>query len=120
VRLGLEALAKDAPDFVLIHDAARPLVTAQVIENVIAALKAGAEGAVPMQPLADTLRRKDGESWTTIARDNLYRAQTPQGFRFADILAAHRAHAARDATMMSRSRRWRASRWKRWRETKAI
>jgi 2-C-methyl-D-erythritol 4-phosphate cytidylyltransferase/2-C-methyl-D-erythritol 2,4-cyclodiphosphate synthase len=98
VRLGLEALAKDAPDFVLIHDAARPLVTAQVIENVIAALKAGAEGAVPMQPLADTLRRKDGESWTTIARDNLYRAQTPQGFRFADILAAHRAHAARDAT----------------------
>src|ERR1700733_2153107 len=42
VRLGLEALAKDAPDFVLIHDAARPLVTAQVIENVIAALKAGA------------------------------------------------------------------------------
>ena len=98
VRLGLEALAKDAPDFVLIHDAARPLVPPQVIENVLAALKAGAEGAVPMQPLADTLRRKDGESWTTIARDNLYRAQTPQGFRFADILAAHRAHAAQDAT----------------------
>ena len=73
-------------------------MTAQVIENVLAALKAGAEGAVPMQPLADTLRRKDGESWTTIARDNLYRAQTPQGFRFADILAAHRAHAAQDAT----------------------
>jgi 2-C-methyl-D-erythritol 4-phosphate cytidylyltransferase/2-C-methyl-D-erythritol 2,4-cyclodiphosphate synthase len=98
VRLGLEALAKDAPDFVLIHDAARPLVNAQVIENVVAALKAGAEGAVPMQPVADTLRRKDGDSWTTIARDNLYRAQTPQGFRFADILAAHRAHAAKDAT----------------------
>ncbi len=98
VRLGLEALAKDAPDFVLIHDAARPLVSAQVIENVVAALKAGAQGAVPMQPLADTLRRKDGENWTTIARDNLYRAQTPQGFRFADILAAHRAHAAKDAT----------------------
>ena len=37
-------------------------------------------------------------SWTTLPRDNLYRAQTPQGFRFADILAAHRAHAARDVT----------------------
>jgi 2-C-methyl-D-erythritol 4-phosphate cytidylyltransferase/2-C-methyl-D-erythritol 2,4-cyclodiphosphate synthase len=98
VRLGLEALSADAPDFVLIHDAARPLVSRRVIANVVAALEAGAGGAVPMLAVADTLRRKDGTSWTTLPRDNLYRAQTPQGFRFTDILAAHRAHAARDVT----------------------
>ncbi len=98
VRLGLEALEKTAPDFVLIHDAARPLVSPATIENVIAALERGAAGAVPMLPVADTLRRKQGEDWITVPRDGLYRAQTPQGFRFGDILAAHRAHAARDVT----------------------
>jgi 2-C-methyl-D-erythritol 4-phosphate cytidylyltransferase/2-C-methyl-D-erythritol 2,4-cyclodiphosphate synthase len=98
VRLGLEALTADAPDFVLIHDAARPLVSKRVIANVVTALEAGAAGAVPMLAVADTLRRKDGDAWTTLPRDNLYRAQTPQGFRFADILAAHREHAARDVT----------------------
>ena len=98
VRLGLEALAKDPPDFVLIHDAARPLVSAEVIGNVVAALEKGARGAVPMLAVADTLRRKDGDGFVTIPRDNLYRAQTPQGFRFADILAAHRQFAAADAT----------------------
>ena len=54
-------MASDAPDFVLIHDAARPLVSRAVIEAVIAALEAGADGAVPMLAVADTLRRKDGE-----------------------------------------------------------
>ncbi len=102
VRLGLEALTADAPDFVLIHDAARPLVSERVIANVVTALEAGASGAVPMLAVADTLRRQDGpernNGWTTLPRDNLYRAQTPQGFRFADILAAHREHAARDVT----------------------
>lgn len=98
VRLGLEALADDAPDFVLIHDAARPLVSRAVIEQTIAALEAGAAGAVPMLPVADTLRRKEGANWVTVPRDGLQRAQTPQGFRFADILKAHRDHAAVDAT----------------------
>lgn len=98
VRLGLEALADDAPDFVLIHDAARPLVSRAVIERTIAALEAGAAGAVPMLAVADTLRRKDGDAWVTVPRDGLQRAQTPQGFRFADILKAHRDHAHADAT----------------------
>ena len=98
VRLGLEALEKSAPDFVLIHDAARPLVSPAVINNVVQALSGGAKGAVPMLAVADTLRRKDGDAWTTIPRDNLFRAQTPQGFRFADILKAHRDYAARDVT----------------------
>ncbi|HWY61419.1 MAG TPA: bifunctional 2-C-methyl-D-erythritol 4-phosphate cytidylyltransferase/2-C-methyl-D-erythritol 2,4-cyclodiphosphate synthase [Rhizomicrobium sp.] len=98
VRLGLESLAGDPPDFVLIHDAARPLVSPDVIENVVAALENGARGAVPMLAIADTLRRKEGDAWVTVSRDNLFRAQTPQGFRFADILAAHRRYAASDAT----------------------
>ena len=99
VRLGLEALEKDAPDFVLIHDAARPLVSAKVIAEVVAALEAGADGALPMVAAADTLRRRgpDG-SWTLVDRENLYRAQTPQGFSFAKILKAHRDHAKEDVT----------------------
>ena len=98
VRLGLEAIEKSAPNFVLIHDAARPLVSPSVIANVVNALTAGAKGAVPMLAVADTLRRKDGDAWATIPRDNLFRAQTPQGFRFADILKAHREFASRDVT----------------------
>jgi 2-C-methyl-D-erythritol 4-phosphate cytidylyltransferase/2-C-methyl-D-erythritol 2,4-cyclodiphosphate synthase len=98
VRLGLEALAADPPDLVLIHDAARPLVSRQLIERVIAALEAGVAGAVPMLAVADTLRRKEKTDWVAVPRDELYRAQTPQGFRFAEILKAHRDHAGADAT----------------------
>ena len=98
VRLGLEALAADPPDFVLIHDAARPLVSRAVIARVIAALEKGAAGAVPMLAVADTLRRQEAGHWVTVPREGLQRAQTPQGFRFAQILKAHRNHAAADAT----------------------
>lgn len=98
VRLGLEALAGDPPDYVLIHDAARPLVSRATIEAVIAELEKGAEGAVPMLAVADTLRRKEGKMWVTVPRDGLERAQTPQGFRFAAILKAHRDHAKEEAT----------------------
>ena len=98
VRLGLEALAKDAPDFVLIHDAARPLVSPAVIGAVMAALEGGADGALPMVAVADTLRRKSGEGFALVPRENLFRAQTPQGFAFEKILAAHRAHADAEVT----------------------
>jgi 2-C-methyl-D-erythritol 4-phosphate cytidylyltransferase/2-C-methyl-D-erythritol 2,4-cyclodiphosphate synthase len=99
VRLGLEALAKDAPDFVLIHDAARPLVSHTVIADVIASLEKGADCALPMVAAADTLRRQNADgSFVLVPRDNLYRAQTPQGFAFAKILAAHHAHAANEVT----------------------
>ncbi len=98
VRLGLEAMASESPDFVLIHDAARPLVSRSVIERTIAALEAGAAGAVSMLAVADTLRRKEGGDWVTVPREGLQRAQTPQGFRFPDILKAHREHASADAT----------------------
>jgi len=98
VRLGLEAMAAHAPDYVLIHDAARPLVSRAVIEAVIDALDKGADGAVPMLPVADTLRRKHGHHWVTVPREGLERAQTPQGFKFAAILKAHRDHAKTEAT----------------------
>jgi len=99
VRLGLEALAKDEPDFVLIHDAARPLVSRRVIADVIQALEAGADGALPMIAASDTLRRKGADGrWTLVPREALYRAQTPQGFAFGKILDAHRAHASEDVT----------------------
>ena len=98
VRLGLEALAKDAPDFVLIHDAARPLISRKVIGDVIGALQAGADGALPMVAASDTLRRRDGSGWVLVDRENLYRAQTPQGFVYAKILQAHRDHATEEVT----------------------
>ena len=99
VRNGLEALAADAPDYVLIHDAARPLVTTALVDRVVAALGAGADAAIPLLPVADTLRRENADgTWSTVPRDNTYRAQTPQGFRFAAILKAHRDFMAYDVT----------------------
>lgn len=96
---GLEALAAHQPDFVLIHDAARPLVSNTIIGGVIAALENGAEATVPLLPVADTLRKKNERgAWETVPRDGLMRAQTPQGFNFDKILAAHRAHAGQSVT----------------------
>jgi 2-C-methyl-D-erythritol 4-phosphate cytidylyltransferase/2-C-methyl-D-erythritol 2,4-cyclodiphosphate synthase len=93
VRLGLEALAAAAPERVLIHDAARPFVSQAVIAAVIAALD-DAPGACAALPNVDALRREDdGACGPLIPRDGAWRAQTPQGFRFAAILAAHRANA---------------------------
>ncbi len=93
VRLGLEALAADAPpDRVLIHDAARPFASARVIAAVIAALDC-APGACAAIPIVDALRREEGGACgPLIPREGAWRAQTPQGFRFAAILAAHRAN----------------------------
>jgi len=95
VRSGLEALAASPPERVLIHDAARPFVDAGLIGRVIASLDSHA-GALPCLPVTDTLLRADaGRATGTLPRDDLWRAQTPQGFRFDAILAAHRA-AAKD------------------------
>jgi 2-C-methyl-D-erythritol 4-phosphate cytidylyltransferase/2-C-methyl-D-erythritol 2,4-cyclodiphosphate synthase len=95
---GLEALAHRRPDYVLIHDAARPLISAKVIDNVIAALEAGADGAVPHVAVADTLRKQVDGNWVTVPRDGLLRAQTPQGFRFGAIFEAHRKFAKENLT----------------------
>jgi 2-C-methyl-D-erythritol 4-phosphate cytidylyltransferase / 2-C-methyl-D-erythritol 2,4-cyclodiphosphate synthase len=96
VRAGLEALAANPPDRVLIHDAARPFVDAGLIERVVDSLDAHT-AALPCLPVTDTLTRGSAGRMTgTLPRDELWRAQTPQGFRFDAILAAHRA-AAKDA-----------------------
>ncbi len=105
VRNGLEALASEgAPDLVLIHDGARPLVDADTIGRVIEALT-DAPGAIAATPLADTLKREAAGSVAantvvagTVDRTGLWRARTPQGFRFPDILAAHRDAAGLDLT----------------------
>ncbi len=98
VRNGLEHLASDPPDLVLIHDAARPLTPPSMIERVIGAL-AEYPAAVPALPVADTLKQgADGRVLSTVPRAGLFRAQTPQGFRFAEILAAHRRFAGSEMT----------------------
>ena len=95
VRLGLAALGDpSARDRVLIHDAARPFPPPDVLQRVLAALDQS-DGAIAAVPLADTLKRATGTQniSDTVARDGLWRAQTPQGFRFGAIMAAHeRAH----------------------------
>ncbi len=90
VRAGLEALVPHAPDLVLIHDAARPLIPPGTIPALLAVLR-DAPGAIPAVPVADTLKRAaGGRVVATVPRAGLYRAQTPQAFRFDVVLAAYR------------------------------
>ena len=102
VRLGLEALG--ACDWVLVHDGARPLVAAELIERGLAAAQeTGA--AVPAVPLADTVKEvaTDGTVERTLDRDRLFAAQTPQVFRYDLLLRAHRevtAEVTDDAAML--------------------
>ena len=94
VRAGLEALASDPADHVLIHDAARPFVSPDLIDRVVAALERHA-AVVPGLPVTDTLKVvTEGRLAGTVDRQSLMRVQTPQGFGFDAILAAHRAAAA--------------------------
>ncbi|MCS6932638.1 MAG: bifunctional 2-C-methyl-D-erythritol 4-phosphate cytidylyltransferase/2-C-methyl-D-erythritol 2,4-cyclodiphosphate synthase [Acetobacteraceae bacterium] len=94
VRAGLEALAQDPPDVVLIHDGARPVVPRGTIPALLSALERH-PGAIPAIPVADTLKRAEaGVIAATVPREGLFRAQTPQAFRFDAILAAHRAATA--------------------------
>jgi len=98
VRLGLEALALYKPERVLIHDGARPFPDRELIGRVLDALDR-AVAAIPCLPLRDTIKRtKEGAIRETVDRSTLWRAQTPQGFHFEAILAAHRAAIGRDLT----------------------
>ena len=92
---GLESLAESPPDLVLIHDGARPLVSAAVIDGALDALD-GHDGALPALAVSDSLKRAAPGSAViagAVPREGLWRAQTPQGFRYPDILDAHRAAA---------------------------
>jgi 2-C-methyl-D-erythritol 4-phosphate cytidylyltransferase/2-C-methyl-D-erythritol 2,4-cyclodiphosphate synthase len=91
VKNALEALVGDEPAHVLIHDAARPILPVSVIERLLCALES-TPGAIPVLPVVDSLSIDDaGKMAGSADRDSLRRVQTPQAFRFADILAAHRA-----------------------------
>ena len=81
VRAGLGEVPPDAL-VVLVHDAARPLVTDDVVERVLAPLSEGWDGAVPGLPVGDTLKRigSDGGVEETVPRDGLWAVQTPQAF----------------------------------------
>jgi 2-C-methyl-D-erythritol 4-phosphate cytidylyltransferase len=96
VQRGLAEVPEEAA-VVVVHDAARPLLPADVLERVIGGLGDGWDGAVPALPLADTIKRADGEAVAeTVERDGLYAAQTPQAFLSG---ALRRAFAAeREAT----------------------
>jgi 2-C-methyl-D-erythritol 4-phosphate cytidylyltransferase/2-C-methyl-D-erythritol 2,4-cyclodiphosphate synthase len=106
VRRGLAALAPLAPRHVLVHDAARPVIPPGTIPALLAALEQH-PGAIPAQPVSDTLKRAEGGMVReTAPRAGLYRAQTPQAFRFADLLAAHAA-ATGEATDDAQLLEWR-------------
>ena len=98
---GLEALAAEPPDLVAIHDAARPFVKAvDIAACLTTASTTGIDGAVLGVPLSDTIKRSDssGAIAETVPRANLWRAQTPQVFRFAALLNAHRVVASLGAS----------------------
>ena len=89
VQAGLAALACGRNEAVLVHDAARPFVTRAHIDRLLSALEL-ADGAVPTLPVPDTLKRGEGLVEETVSRDGLWRAQTPQAFRFGRLKAAYR------------------------------
>jgi len=99
VLLGLEAIPV-APDWVLIHDAARPLVSTNLIHSVIdASIESGADGVIPVVPVTDTVKRIEGHHVVaTVERVGLVVVQTPQAFRFETLVAVHRTATGADAT----------------------
>ena len=91
VRAGLAVVPDDA-DVIVIHDAARPLALPGLYDDVIAAVRAGADGAVPGLPVADTIKRVSaGVVVETPDRSTLVAVQTPQAFAAASLRAAHSA-----------------------------
>ncbi|HEX9259361.1 MAG TPA: 2-C-methyl-D-erythritol 4-phosphate cytidylyltransferase [Acidimicrobiales bacterium] len=103
VRHGLAAVPPTA-DVVVVHDAARPFATPELFERVVGAVRAGADGAVPGIPLADTVKEIDGDGVVVATPDRarLVAVQTPQAFRAAALRAAHAAggDATDDASLI--------------------
>jgi 2-C-methyl-D-erythritol 4-phosphate cytidylyltransferase len=89
VRSGLQAVPLEA-GVIVVHDAARPLSAPQLWRSVIAAVEAGADGAVPCVPVSDTIKqRQDDGQLVTLERARLLAVQTPQAFSAAALRAAH-------------------------------
>ncbi|NBV06244.1 MAG: bifunctional 2-C-methyl-D-erythritol 4-phosphate cytidylyltransferase/2-C-methyl-D-erythritol 2,4-cyclodiphosphate synthase [Proteobacteria bacterium] len=89
IRIGLEALREYNPDKVLIHDGVRPFVSKRIINGILEKLETH-PAVIPAVAVEDTLKKySDGKIEWTLERENLWRAQTPQGFIFEDILNSH-------------------------------
>jgi 2-C-methyl-D-erythritol 4-phosphate cytidylyltransferase len=109
VRAALSALAPDA-EIVVVHDAARPFAPPDLFTEVIRAVEAGADGAIPVVPVTDTVKRLDGiRVVDTIDRAELANAQTPQAFRVLALREAHERAVAEgeavtdDAALLERT-----------------
>jgi 2-C-methyl-D-erythritol 4-phosphate cytidylyltransferase len=98
VELGLDALPPDI-DWVLVHDAARPLVSVDLVERLLERLAVGdVDGVIPAVPLVDTVKRVHGEAVVaTVDRSALVSVQTPQAYRLSKLRSAHTADGI-DAT----------------------
>ncbi len=102
VRAGLAAVPPTA-SIVLVHDAARPFCSAEVVDRVLAAVRSGADAVVPGVPVVDTIKRVSGSTVvSTLERSTLVAAQTPQGFRASALRRAHAtgAEATDDAALV--------------------
>jgi 2-C-methyl-D-erythritol 4-phosphate cytidylyltransferase / 2-C-methyl-D-erythritol 2,4-cyclodiphosphate synthase len=89
-RIGIEALAGKNPDHVLVHDAARPFVSARLIDTIVGALEVN-DGVIPGVPISDTVKQAPGGIVArTVDRTGLWAVQTPQGFVYGAIREAHR------------------------------
>ena len=97
VRNGLNAIAAQRPSNILIHDAARPFVPAEVIDRLLEALSNQA-GAVPVLRVVDTLAKGEDLLGPVIEREGILRVQTPQAFHFDEILRAHKMWTGPDAS----------------------
>ena len=98
VLAGLEAF-DTAPEWVLIHDAARPLLSVSLVRSILSATREGVDGVIPVLAVTDTIKRIDDDRViTTIDRDDLVAVQTPQAFRFEALIAAHRSAPELDVT----------------------
>jgi 2-C-methyl-D-erythritol 4-phosphate cytidylyltransferase len=96
VRAGLAAVPGDA-EVIVVHDAARPLAAPELFGRVVAAVRAGADAAIPGVAVTDTVKRVDGDRVVgTVERAGLVAVQTPQAFAAAALRRAH--HGERDAT----------------------
>jgi len=93
VAAGLAALTPHAPDYVLIHDAARPFLSRGMLDTIIEKLSPH-HAVLPALPAVDTMRRFDGAAWEEVPRDGLLRIQTPQAFPFDSLQKINASGAA--------------------------
>ena len=96
VARGIAALP--AGEIVLVHDAARPLVPAEVVRGVVDAVRSGAPAAIPVVPMSDTIRQVADTGSVVVDRSGLCAVQTPQGFARVVLVSAHAAATGKDYT----------------------